>query len=219
MATDYGLFVREFLRNPARTASIIPSAAAVGRRMAAAVPEVDDPVVVELGPGTGSFTAEIQRRLAARGRHLAVELNDRFATQLQGRFPSVDVAVGDAAQLRRLLDERQVRFADAVISGLPYALFSASELDRMMSAVRESLAPNGTFAAFAYVHAVWTPPARRFYRLLRGSFRQVDVSKAVWHNMPPAFVYTARHALAHLPQQRGDDRSERAMETLTHPWR
>jgi phosphatidylethanolamine/phosphatidyl-N-methylethanolamine N-methyltransferase len=186
------LFVREFLRHPVRTASVIPSSRAVARRMAAAVPEVSEPVVVELGPGTGAFTAEIQRRLSGRGRHLAVEMNDRFAALLRDRFPAMDVVVDDAARVRQILDERGLDRADSIVSGLPYALFSQTIQHRLMGAVCDSLAPDGTFAAFAYIHAAWSPPARRFHRLLRTAFGEVVVSEVVWSNLPPAFVYTAR---------------------------
>ncbi len=192
MYSEHNLFIREFLRNPLCTASLIPSSRGVARNMAAALPQKGDPVVVELGPGTGAFTAEIQRRLRGRGRHLAVELNDRFAVLLRDRFPAVDVVVGDAVHARRLLDERGLNRADAVISGLPYALFSQPLQHRLMGAVRDCLAPDGTFAAFAYVHAAWSPPARRFHRLLEAVFEEVTVGRTVWANLPPAFVYTAR---------------------------
>lgn len=187
------LFLREFLRNPLRTASIIPSSPEVARQMAAALPATGDPMVVELGPGTGAFTTAIQRRLDGRGHHLAVELNDRFAALLRGRFSSVDVAVSDAVHMRRLLDERGVDCADAVISGLPHALFSQDLQHRLMGAVQACLSPDGMFVAFAYVHAAWSLPARRFRRLLETVFKEVAVGEVVWANLPPAFVYTARH--------------------------
>jgi len=51
------------------------------------------PVVVELGPGTGSFAAAIQRRVRDGGRRIAVEVNPRFAQDLAARHPAVDVAL------------------------------------------------------------------------------------------------------------------------------
>ncbi|MFI9561171.1 class I SAM-dependent methyltransferase [Nonomuraea endophytica] len=191
MRDEHRLFISEFLRNPLRTASVIPSSAKVAERMAAALPGEGDPVVVELGPGTGAFTTAIQNRLSGRGLHLAVELNDRFAALLRKRFPAVDVTVADAVHVRRLLDERELKCADAVISGLPYALFSQDLQHRLMGAVRDSLAPDGTFVAYAYVHACWAPPARRFGQVLKAMFGEVAVSGVVWANLPPAFVYTA----------------------------
>src|SRR5262245_47090702 len=52
------------------------------------VPLRGQPVVVELGPGTGPMTHAIRQRLAGRGRHLAVELNPRMARLLAGRCPT-----------------------------------------------------------------------------------------------------------------------------------
>ena len=55
--SEHALFVREFVRSPLRTASIVPSSSRLAEQMVAALPAEGDPVVVELGPGTGAFTA------------------------------------------------------------------------------------------------------------------------------------------------------------------
>lgn len=195
MNADRLLFVREFARNPARTASLIPSSASVAREIAGRIPPIGDPVVVELGPGTGAFTAAIQERLDGRGQHVGVDLNPRFAAALTRRFPAVDVAVADAEDLPGLLKDRGLPRADVVVSGLPYALFPAAALRRQIEAVRAVLPEDGTFVAFAYVHAAWAPPARRFRRALRQTFRQVEVGRVIWSNLPPAVVCTARGVL------------------------
>nr|WP_042178290.1 methyltransferase domain-containing protein [Kibdelosporangium sp. MJ126-NF4]CEL13093.1 ribosomal RNA adenine dimethylase domain protein [Kibdelosporangium sp. MJ126-NF4]CTQ98780.1 ribosomal RNA adenine dimethylase domain protein [Kibdelosporangium sp. MJ126-NF4] len=191
MRSEKTLFLREFLKNPRRTAAVLPSGQRVARNMAMAVPGTGDPVVVELGPGTGAFTAEIQRRLGRRGRHLAVELNDRFAALLRARFPAVDVLVDDALNLRELLNQRGLDRVDVIVSGLPNALFTQAEQRRLLDVARDCLAPDGNFAAFAYVHLAWTPPTRRFSRLIDETFGDVTVGKIVWAGFPPAFVYIA----------------------------
>lgn len=68
-------FLLEFVRDPLTVGAIAPSGAALARVATAAVPRTGSPVVVELGPGTGAFTGAIQRRLAGRGLHIAVEVN------------------------------------------------------------------------------------------------------------------------------------------------
>lgn len=193
---EHTFFIREFLRNPRRTASLIPSTPSVARYIAEALPDNGHPVIVELGPGTGAFTTEIQRRFDGRVRHVAIELNDRFAGLLRDRFPAIDVVVGDATQVRGLLHERGVDRADAVVSGLPHALFPQDVQRRLMRAAYDCLEPDGMFTAFAYVHAAWAPPARRFSRLLHTSFREITVGRVIWRNLPPAFVYTARYPIA-----------------------
>ncbi|MEV0134060.1 methyltransferase domain-containing protein [Dactylosporangium sp. NPDC050688] len=195
MSGERAIFLREFLRHPLRTAAIMPSPPPVARNMAAAVPAHGDPVVVELGPGTGPFTLEIQRRLAGRGRHLAVELNERFAAQLRRRFPDVEVADGDAVQLRRILDERGLAHADVIVSGLPHGLFSHALQRRFVETFRSCLAPDGRLTAYAYLHAVWSPPARHFHRLVHTGFQEVMTGQVHWSYFPPAYVYTASHPM------------------------
>jgi len=53
-----------------------------------------DETVVDIGAGSGRLTAELAR--AAR-RVIAVELDPRWARELTGRWPNVDVVHGDAA--------------------------------------------------------------------------------------------------------------------------
>jgi len=189
-------FFREFARAPLSVGAIAPSSTSLARHICATVPEGGDPVVVELGPGTGAFTDVIQRRLGGRGHHLAVELNPVFAGRLADRYPGLDVAVSDAAQLGDLLAQRRLGPADVVVSGLPWAAFSAGRQGSVLEAVRRTLAPGGAFTTFAYVHALWAPPARRLRSALRESFEEVVIGRTVWRNVPPALVYTARRPRA-----------------------
>ncbi|GAA1507651.1 methyltransferase domain-containing protein [Sphaerisporangium rubeum] len=196
MANDSAVFFGQFVRSPGTTGAVAPSSRRLARAIACPVPERGDPVIVELGPGTGAFTAEIQRRLGGRGHHLAVEINPRLAELLAGRHPAAQVVVDDAAELPRILTERGLDRADAVISGLPWAAFSPSVQDRLLAAITAALAPAGAFTTFAYVHARTLPPALRFRRLLGTAFEEVVQSRTVWGNVPPAFVYHARRPRA-----------------------
>jgi phosphatidylethanolamine/phosphatidyl-N-methylethanolamine N-methyltransferase len=205
MNSERRIFMTEYLRHPLRTAAILPSSPKVAKHMAAAVPPQGEPVVVELGPGTGAFTGEIQRRLGGRGRQLAVELNSRFAAQLSDSFPGVEVCVGDGLQLRQILDEYGLAYADVIISGLPHALFSQTVQRQFMDTFRRCLAPDGRLVAHAYVHAAWSPPARHFHRLLRSGFGELAVGKVHWTNIPPVFVYVASRM--HQPHREPADRS------------
>ncbi|GLY99430.1 SAM-dependent methyltransferase [Actinoplanes sp. NBRC 103695] len=187
-----GAFLREFLRNPLTVAAVAPSSERLADTVTAPVPHTGSPVVVELGPGTGSFTAAIQRRLGGRGRHLAVEINSRFAAPLAMRYPRVDVVLGDAARLRDVLDRRGIGRADVIVSGLPWAAFSAGHQDDLLGAVTDALAPDGVFTTFAYTSTLWAPAAGRLRRSLRDRFEEVVAGRTVWANLPPALVYSCR---------------------------
>ncbi|WP_432956144.1 class I SAM-dependent methyltransferase [Micromonospora haikouensis] len=185
-------FLREFLRDPFTVAAVAPSGGPLADLVTAPVPDAGEPLVVELGPGTGAFTAAIQRRLAGRGHHLAVEVNERFAGLLADRYPGVDVAVADARDLGAVLAQRGHRRADVIVSGLPWAAFAGGQQDELLHAVTDALAPDGAFTTFGYTLARWAPPARRLRRALGDRFEEVVTGRTVWANLPPAFVYFCR---------------------------
>ncbi|WP_432975005.1 class I SAM-dependent methyltransferase [Dactylosporangium sp. CA-233914] len=196
---DRTAFLREFLRDPFTVAAVTPSGRTLAEAVTSTVPGAGEPLVVELGPGTGAFTAAIQRRLAGRGRHLAIEINARFAERLAARYPGVDLAVADARDLHDILAQRGHRRADAIVSGLPWAAFTPGRQDDLLDAVTAGLAPHGAFTTFAYTHTRWAPPALRLRRTLRARFEEVVHSRTVWANLPPAFVYYCRRPRAPLP--------------------
>lgn len=185
-------FLREFVRAPLTVAAVTPSGEPLADLITAPVAGSGDPLVVELGPGTGAFTAAIQRRLAGQGHHLAIELNERFAGLLAARYPEVDVAVADARDLGEVLAERGHRRADVIVSGLPWAAFAPDQQDELLNAVTDSLTPDGAFTTFAYTFARWAPPARRLRRSLHEQFEEVVTGRTVWANVPPACVYFCR---------------------------
>ena len=196
MPSDTWSFLREFARSPLHTASVAPSSAALAAAMVEPLPRTGDPVVVELGPGTGAFTRAVAQRLDGRGRHLAVELNPRWAALLAGRHPGVDVVCADARELPALLAERGLDRVDAVVSGLPWVAYSPVPGGRGLQAVIvDALADDGVFTQFGYSWTRWAPPARRRVDELRAHFAEVATGPVVRRNLPPAVVHTARMPL------------------------
>jgi 16S rRNA (adenine1518-N6/adenine1519-N6)-dimethyltransferase len=81
-----------------------------------------DDLVIEVGPGLGVLTKELAREA---GRVVAVELDDRLATALQGEMASlhnVTVINGDILKLDTadLLDESGSQDGYKVVANLPY---------------------------------------------------------------------------------------------------
>jgi len=109
-----------------------------------------DPVVVELGPGTGAFTEAIQARLGTRGRHIAVELNPRLATLTASRHRGVDMVHASADTLPEILADRGIANADFIVSGLPWVSMPAPVAEATLDAARSVLAPDGAFTTFGY---------------------------------------------------------------------
>jgi phospholipid N-methyltransferase len=189
-------FLAEFARHPRTVGAVAPSSAVLSRRMVTSVPLTGDPVVLELGPGTGVFTTAIQQRLAGRGRHVAIEINDRFARDLAGRHRRVHVVAADAVTAADVLRGQGLPAADVVISGLPWALFGPERQIRLLDVVTSSLTANGAFTTFAYLHALWTRAARRLHSALHERFEQVVPEQAIWANLPPATIYHCHRPIA-----------------------
>lgn len=182
-------FLREFIRRPGRTGAIAPSSRWLAQQMVESGDLGAADTVVELGPGTGSFTSAILEAVGPSTTFFALEVNDEFAARLRQRFPDIAVHNDSAEKLPHYLGQHGKSAVDCVLSGLPWASLPMAVQDAVMSSVAESLRPGGTFATFAYLHALCLPNARKFRHRLGGLFTKVDRSPIVWRNLPPAFVW------------------------------
>ncbi len=187
-------FLSAFLREPARVGSFVPSSPALAEAMVHGCDLRNARTVVEFGAGTGAFTRLIRERMGGHTTFLALELDDNHVRGLRQRFPGVHVYRDSAERVQKYLASHRRTKADYIISGLPWANMPVKEQERILEAVLNSLAPDGLFTTFAYVHARWLPRARRFRERLEYYFGKVRTSRIIWRNLPPALVYRCRLA-------------------------
>ncbi|MEU6262628.1 class I SAM-dependent methyltransferase [Saccharopolyspora shandongensis] len=192
MLTHYRTFIERAVRKPNLVGAVAPSSPNLAREMAAVVPTSGNPVVVELGPGTGALSGAIAERLPAGGRQVAIELDAGMVEYLGSELPWLEVIQGDAARLGDLLADAGIDKVDAVVSGLPWSIFPAKLQHDILGQVGAVLAPGGAFTTFAYVHALGMAGAQQFRRRLDLSFDEVLTSRTVWRNVPPARIYVCR---------------------------
>lgn len=187
MVRERAEFLGAFMRQPFVTASLTPSSSHLAESMIAGMHLERARTVVELGPGTGAFTRVIERELSRSARLVCMEINPDFARSIAARFPRAQVVNDSAANLERYLpDGIEI---DYVVSGLPWVLLAPDEQRRLLEPVARRMRRGGAFATFGYSHGFWLPAGQRFRALLREHFRCVEVSRPVWRNFPPAFVY------------------------------
>lgn len=179
--------------------AIAPSSARLARRLAAVIPEHGQPVVVELGPGTGAVTGAISARLAGRGHQLALETKPDLLAFLRERYPHVQAHHADAGEIAAVLARHRLGAAHAIVSGLPWSLFPAHTQRRLLRRISGCLHTDGVFTTFAYVHGLGLPQARIFRRMLNDHFDEVLLSRAVWANLPPAITYVCRAPRSVVP--------------------
>jgi phosphatidylethanolamine/phosphatidyl-N-methylethanolamine N-methyltransferase len=186
--SDGFVLFREFLRSPTAVATVTASSDALIEEMLRPFPTAADPVVVELGAGSGRMTDAVQRRLAGRGRHVAVELNPALAGRLAARHPDVEVVCANATALPAVLAERGVGPVHLVASLLPWQAYASGPISRR---VAEVLAPDGVFTQATLTMFSWMGQARSIDRQVRADFPRVRMSATVWRNLPPARVRVA----------------------------
>ncbi len=170
----------------------MPSGRALGRKMADAVDWQQTQTVLEIGPGSGALTAEFLPRVQENCRFLTVEIDPEFAAFLESRFPGLEVVSDSVGNLPRILHQRGIHEADAIISGLPWAIFTREQQDRYMKAIRSGLSPSGVFVTYSYLQSLTLPGGRRLLRRLKDNFTHIRRSKPVWSNVPPAVYFTCR---------------------------
>jgi phospholipid N-methyltransferase len=185
---EHVLFLGRFIRSPRWIGAIAPSSKRLAKRMVGGLELATGVRVAELGPGTGSFTAEIAARLPAYGRCLAVDRDEMFAAHLRGRWPHVECLADSAERLAALARAHDFLPLDHIVSGLPFASLPTHATRAIMDAVRDTLRPGGTFTTFQYVHAYALEPAVSFRRAMTERMGAAPQRSLVMGNLPPAFV-------------------------------
>ena len=94
--------------------------------------------------------------------------------------------------LPRFAGAERVSKVDLVVSGLPWAVFSDRDQTELLDTTIERMGEGARFATFAYLQGLLLPAGKRFRRKLDSRFREVETSRTVWRNLPPAVVYRCR---------------------------
>jgi phosphatidylethanolamine/phosphatidyl-N-methylethanolamine N-methyltransferase len=183
----WAVFFRQWLKNPLRMASVVPSGQQLARRMVDAMPR-GTRRVVELGAGTGVVTQALIRHGIATSDLLVVELNAALHALLKRRFPGVAVACSDARNLRELEAlSPGIGRVDAVLSSL-LAIPKDVQRDILASAF-DVLRPGGVFIQYTYGLA--SPLDDGVARQLGLRCRSAGWA---WRNLPPAQVFVYARA-------------------------
>lgn len=197
-------FFREFRRHSRDTGSLLPSSKFLASALAS---ELRKPRaagrILEVGPGTGSVTAQILRHMMPDDRLDAVELNGHFVALLQRRFDL------DPRFRSRRLQTRVIHSAvedvegeavyDYIVSGLPFNSFPVDLVREVFEAYSRLLKPGGVLTYFEYVliRQLQTPfvnrrERRRLYRVGRIVSRYIRAYQVrrerIFMNVPPAIV-------------------------------
>ncbi len=188
--TKNGILFKRFLHNPYQVGAIAESGEVLCRELVSRVDFRCISALAELGPGTGAVTRVILQQCPAGVRFFAVELDSEICKVLRAELPDLTVYNCSAADLPDICCRcEKIVYLDAIISGLPWAVFTHALQQQLLESIYQVLIPGGMFVTFAYCQGLWLPGGRRFRKLLQNKFSSVSVSRTIWRNLPPAVVY------------------------------
>jgi phospholipid N-methyltransferase len=187
---DHWLFLTHFRKSPRTVGAIAPSSRRLARAMVDGLSLEQHPGVrvVELGPGTGSVTGEIARRLPADAVCLAIDVDPVFSARVGARWPQITSVCDHAERLVAIARARDLLPIDHIVSGLPFASLPVSSARAIVEAIVSSLGPGGTFTTFQYVHASGFPSAVSVRQTLTREMGSSPARTFVFGNLPPALV-------------------------------
>jgi phospholipid N-methyltransferase len=172
------LFARNFFKHPSMLGSVIPSSRILVKYLMKQVDWNRARLLVEFGPGVGTITREVLKRMRPDAVLLVIELNREFVQYLRSTIadPRLRVVQGSAADVRRILAEHDLPCADYIISSIPYSLMPAPQRQRIVSESRQALKAEGSLLVFQY--------NRTLLPCLRSSFSSVKLNFRLWNILP-----------------------------------
>jgi phospholipid N-methyltransferase len=164
------LFARNFFKHPRMLGSLIPSSRFLIREVMNRIDWSRARVIVEFGPGVGTLTTEMLRRLPADGRLIVFETNPEFVRFLQTavRDPRLHVVHGSADGIDAVLAELGLPGADFVVSGIPFTTIPQPVRDSILRKTRDAVQPSGAFIVYQFTTAVLPYLESTFGEVRRG---------------------------------------------------
>jgi phospholipid N-methyltransferase len=176
------LFARNFFKFPSMLGSVVPSSKFLVKDLMAQVDWDRARVLVEFGPGVGTITREVLKRMRPDAVLLVIELNEEFVQYLNNtiRDPRLRVVHGSAAHVRRILAEQGLAPADYIISSIPYSLLPETLRQEIVAESRHALKAKGSLLVFQY--------SRNLLPYLKSSFGTVKLNFQLF-NILPAMIF------------------------------
>lgn len=173
------LFARNFFKHPKMLGSLIPSSRFLIDQLLGQVDWARARTFVEYGPGVGTITEEILRRMSPDATLVVIETNRDFVRFLREslRDPRLRIVHGSAAEVDTLLKEQGLDGADYVVSGIPFSTMPPEVRDSILRSTRAVLQPEGAFLVYQFSRRV-LPYLERVFRDVEREFEPRNVLPA-----------------------------------------
>ena len=163
------LFTRNFFKHPRMLGSLIPSSRFLIDQLLRQIDWARAELIVEYGPGVGTFTTEILRRMRPDATLVVFETNSEFVRFLRDslRDPRLHIVHGSADQVASVLERLGRGPADYIISGIPFSTIPEDRREAILRATREALRPRGALIVYQFTRRILPSLERVFGRVSR----------------------------------------------------
>jgi phospholipid N-methyltransferase len=162
--------------------SIVPSSRFLVNQVLQPVDWARARVIVEYGPGVGTFTGKILQRMHRDAHLVVIETNQEFVGFLRSSLQDsrLHVEHGSAADVQSILQRLGLPLADYIISGIPLGSMPDPLQTRIVANSRAALAPGGGFLVYQFTSRA-LPVLQRIFGDVRRSVER--------RNIPPAKLF------------------------------
>ena len=149
-ASQLLLFARTFAKYPNMVGWMLPSSRWVVKDVLEEVDWEKAKVIVEYGPGLGTFTTKLLERMRPDATLLALEINPEFSRFLRGHIKDARLRLIErsATDVGSVLADEGFSHADYVISGIPFKTMPHELRDEIVRSTHAVLRPDGRFLVY-----------------------------------------------------------------------
>ncbi|MQG21782.1 MAG: methyltransferase domain-containing protein [SAR202 cluster bacterium] len=182
----YRMWFSHYMRHPLQLGALFPSSAALGSLMVKHIKPNVQGHILELGPGTGSFTRALIQKGIPENKLVLLERSPEFTSLLQESFPSAKVICGNARNLSEVASELGINTFEQIVSGLPLTAMGPTSRYDICDSAFTMLESGGSFVQVTYFPRCSIPNNVITAHSARKTYCGITL-----RNAPPAFVWRA----------------------------
>ena len=201
---DTFIYLKNFITDK-YVASITPTSRSAVEKVCEKMDLNGQRLIVEYGPGTGVFTANLLKNMTDSSCLIAIERNPNFCRILRKDFldPRLKVLNDCAENVLDLLETCRAAEVDYIISGIPFSLINMRTRIRILRNAHTALKEGGKF--LAYQHFFQFPEFLK--NPLERIFQNIN-SQYILQAIPPLVLFEAVKSNGnsggfHLPEDSG----------------
>ena len=176
-------FFSNFLSRPKEVAAIAPSSKHLISQILSHVALEDAKCLVEYGPGVGTVTHALLKKLSPNAKLICFETNLKFCNFIKNNIKDDRlVVINDSAEnLAYHLKRLNIPNINYAFSGIPFSLIEPKSKKSIIRTTRDKLRQGGKFV----VYQQYSMMVRKYLKIY---FENIK-TKFEFRNMPPSYVF------------------------------